>query len=1031
MAAAVIFSAVSCAKEDISSSIGGGEVEVTFTANLADMGTRAIGDGTKADVVYLAIYEAGTNNPLSKEIIDPTKPIDVVDKKASISVVLLKDKKYDLVFWAQNSDVNCYKRDLANRTMTIDYKNAKSQVEKSDAFFLVCNDWKAGEVKNPEFTLKRPFAQLNVGLSADEVKRVQNNGVVVENIYSAVTVEGLANVLDLGSANPGAVSAKDFDGVVTYRSAAKPTEALSVSGIDYNYLSMNYLLVNGKQNVDVTYTFEEKDAEGTQYIRPYYNVPVQRNFRTNIVGNILSSEYEFNVIIVPEFEEPANNYVTTIEDLQLILDNAKADENNEVNEVVKIILGADMKGDVTVLQKEGLDFIIDGNEKKYKFDGTITINGDARSKGTETLTITNVNFVTESKKDFISAPTKVNSKYNYSHNVTVDNCTFSSPAYNEEIVGIKLLTTYNAVVKNCTATNIHTLAQFQSTDNATVIENVKVVNCKNGISLGNMASATITNAEISANGYGVRLDGAKEREVAVTIENATINAYIPVNVRKMNDDACKATVKFEGENNLTGATYEIAFCSNEYEDGVAPAAPKGTFTLDGAEGFDAYVGPIVSASAFDAAINSNGDVVVEEKIESVGTGFEIERDVVLDFNNKELNAGSTASSTWYALEIYGENDVEINNANFTRAGVYANGANVVFNSGVINHNPDRTSRYIFCARSGATITVKDGTFKNDRAKNSFFWADNSTIYVKGGNFGGVASNNKVVTSNGGQVIITGGTFNFDPTAWVPTEGYKVTKNGSTWTVSFDGAVVGNDTDLNNAIDNDNSNVYLSGGDYTLPSISGKDVAIYGDKDVVLTINKPNLGGSTLTLNGITVQGKGYATGIQHVNTVTYNNVTVVGEMCLYGEQVVFEGCDFELNNGQYIWVYGAKKAEFNNCTFNTTGKAILIYNEGAGANDVTVAGCTFNASAGAKAGAIANQNCAAIELDNFQSSGVGAAHKLVASNNTYSDNFSGEWRIKNFVAGNAITVNDVEYNQIALDGKLMTIDSSKNVTVLE
>ena len=44
MAAAVLLTA-SCAKEDISSTIGGGEVEVTFTANLAGLGTRAIADG--------------------------------------------------------------------------------------------------------------------------------------------------------------------------------------------------------------------------------------------------------------------------------------------------------------------------------------------------------------------------------------------------------------------------------------------------------------------------------------------------------------------------------------------------------------------------------------------------------------------------------------------------------------------------------------------------------------------------------------------------------------------------------------------------------------------------------------------------------------------------------------------------------------------------------------------------------------------------------------------------------------------------
>ena len=93
--------------------------------------------------------------------------------------------------------------------------------------------------------------------------------------------------------------------------------------------------------------------------------------------------------------------------------------------------------------------------------------------------------------------------------------------------------------------------------------------------------------------------------------------------------------------------------------------------------------------------------------------------------------------------------------------------------------------------------------------------------------------------------------------------------------------------------------------------------------------------------------------------------------------------------------------------------------------------CTFNATAGAKAGAIANQNCAAIEIDNFQSSGTGAAHVVITEGNTYGENFSGEWRIKNVVAGNAITVNGNEYTQIAVDGKLMTIDANKNVTIVE
>ncbi len=176
------------------------------------------------------------------------------------------------------------------------------------------------------------------------------------------------------------------------------------------------------------------------------------------------------------------------------------------------------------------------------------------------------------------------------------------------------------------------------------------------------------------------------------------------------------------------------------------------------------------------------NIEVTDKINYVGEGFEINRDATINFNNNVLNAGSTATSYWYALEIF-NGDVTIQNANFTRAGVFAGeNANVVFENGIIDHKPERTSRYIFCARYGATITVKDGTFKNDRAKNSFFWADAATIVVEGGNFGGAASNNKVVTTNGGQVIINGGTFNFDPTAWLG-EGRQAVKSGSTWTVT--------------------------------------------------------------------------------------------------------------------------------------------------------------------------------------------------------------------------------------------------------
>ena len=224
-------------------------------------------------------------------------------------------------------------------------------------------------------------------------------------------------------------------------------------------------------------------------------------------------------------------------------------------------------------------------------------------------------------------------------------------------------------------------------------------------------------------------------------------------------------------------------------------------------------------------------------------------------------------------------------------------------------------------------------------------------------------------------------------------------------------------------------VVLAEGTYNMPSIGGKDITLVGTKNTVINTGTVSLGEGNLTLEGVTVKAGSYQ-GFQHSNVVTYNNVTVEGELFCYAEKDIFNNCTFVLNN-QYVWAYGSENIEFNNCVFETNGKAILIYNEGDGATKVTVKNCTFNATAGAKAGAIANQNCAAIEIDNFQSSGVGAAHNVIASGNTFSENFSGEWRIKNCVAGNAITVNGTEYTQIAVDGKLMTIDANRNVTVLE
>ena len=462
-------------------------------------------------------------------------------------------------------------------------------------------------------------------------------------------------------------------------------------------------------------------------------------------------------------------------------ENLEYQVKNSPHSQVNIELGADVAGDAMIQQKADVNIVIDG--KEYKYDGTIKIHNGSNYNNAELL-IKNVKFETATEALNFIMPNEFGVENGvtrrYSNNVTVDNCTFTATGAAENTaVGVQAKSTNNLQILNCAATGVHSLVQAQSCGTDVFVKNSTVTG-KNGVAFKQVKNAVVEETTITAAAYGIRFDGNTDN-YGVTVKDCNVTAVQPVIVRKMTGK--DNTIKFEGNDNTftTEAAYQVVITNGS--DDEAYSYPDGTYTLTGADELNVY--PVDNAATFAAATsNEKLDVInLEGEVTSVGLGFEITRDVVLNMNGLEFNAGSNATSYWYALEITGDHKVEINKANFTRAGIFAaDGADVVFNSGVINHKPERTSRYIFCAKSGSTITVNKGTFTNDRAKNSYFWADNATIYVKGGNFGGVASNNKIVLTNGGQVIISGGTFNFDPTAWL-AEGYEATKSGSTWTVS--------------------------------------------------------------------------------------------------------------------------------------------------------------------------------------------------------------------------------------------------------
>ena len=316
-------------------------------------------------------------------------------------------------------------------------------------------------------------------------------------------------------------------------------------------------------------------------------------FKGNLTTNVEGVNYYYNGLVGSPYNATKTGKLIIDGEVAVASVGALQTAINAAEGETTIALYADMEGNVTVVQKEGINITING--RKHKFDGVITVNGNARATGQETLTFKNINFendktdgIAKNEDDFtfISAPSKIDGRYNYSHNVTIENCTFNGK---KDVGSANFTGTYNLVMKNCTATNMHSILQVQSCDNTVLVEEVATVECKSGISFGNTAYPSLKNSTIEATEYGVRADGNASRGNLV-IENTAIKAEKPVIVRKMTTSTYN--VKIEGTTLENSGEYAVVFTNGS--DDEEYVKPTGTYTLTGAEKYSYFPAPPVA-----------------------------------------------------------------------------------------------------------------------------------------------------------------------------------------------------------------------------------------------------------------------------------------------------------------------------------------------------------------------------------------------------------------------------------------------------
>ena len=517
-----------------------------------------------------------------------------------------------------------------------------------------------------QFSFKNGFTTDNMTVKVSNVRMT----VPAEATVALDTKEwaGHQGTLELAF---GAAEATLLANATAYTPAEKALLTIPASASQTYEVKFNVQVLTGAK--------ESLNEEVTSTISGYaLEVGKAYNFTAVVGPEVFDLQpIQFNVVGVdewdqPDAESPVGHYVTTAAELAELVNDATSD--------VTVCFSNNLSGNITVNQKKGVDVVIDGNGKEY--DGVITINGNSRYNGSETLKFRDINFKTESteKFTFIEAPKKnAANLYSYAHNVTIEGCTFTGNWHQDgdvETGSASFIQSYNITMKNCTATNMHSALQVQSCDNNVLVDGLTTVGCKNGVSFGNTARPTLKNSTIAAAEYGVRADGDASRGDLV-VKNTTITAKQPIVVRKVTTNGYKVTLGNEVVLN-TEAGYHVVFTKGS-DDARYVAPAENAFTYSSVKQFNVF--PLVQLIYSDEAETNvvEGVAIIDtEEIAEGGTVNTVNTYGVTSANGlkwvtNQVNANSQARTGEKVYEVSGSTikllaDIDLSEENWDPIG---------------------------------------------------------------------------------------------------------------------------------------------------------------------------------------------------------------------------------------------------------------------------------------------------------------------------------------------------------------------------
>lgn len=373
-AAAMSVLALACAKEQVGSGEGT-MVEATFSVDVpgVEVSTKGLSDAASVNELICQVFLKGAKDKNKHFVYTPvpelTQNVAVVGGKATVKFSLVKGQTYSFAFWAQTSETGYYNTDDL-RSVTMNTDLVKANDPKMDAFFAIKDEARVTVSYSKKVSLKRALAQVNFG-----TKKYSGRSDELKAQKSYVTLTGVPNVFHPFMSGDS-FACEGSETVKFNENEVISGETLSVNDAEYSYLASVYVfaLNPNKTITDATAVVTLSNGKTTTIKAP--NAPVKRNFKTNILGDLLTVDAMWNVDIAPEFDggDTYDSVAANLEagkEVTLSEDYSVADKSSGVTLDV---------GVTSVLNLNGKKFsnknAVTDNKAALQVHGDLTINGE-------------------------------------------------------------------------------------------------------------------------------------------------------------------------------------------------------------------------------------------------------------------------------------------------------------------------------------------------------------------------------------------------------------------------------------------------------------------------------------------------------------------------------------------------------------------------------------------------------------------------------------------------------------------------------